>query len=171
MRRALREKLMIYQDGDKITACIDLPIPVLPIDDLDAFFSVATSFGLEPELASGNQVMLRERTARQESVVGKRTSEYAMRIAALQVAAGKPHGKATMTELKNEVAQYVVLTPEDLLPSKTRPNEAMYQQIVGNIVSHRESRNNIFAKGWAIYTGDGIQITDAGRHHLRGLGL
>ena len=47
----------------------------------------------------------------------------------------------------------------------------MYQQIVGNIVSHKGSSNNIFAKGWAIYTGDGIQITDAGREYLRTLGL
>jgi hypothetical protein len=93
-----------------------------------------------------------------------------MRIAALQVAASKLHGKATTTELKNEVHQYVALTTEDLRPSKTRANEAMYQQIVGNIVSHRGSRNNILAKGWAIYTGDGIQITDAGRQHLKTLG-
>ena len=86
------------------------------------------------------------------------------------VAASKPRGKATTTELKNEVDQYVTLTAEDRLPSKTRPNEAMYQQIVGNIVSHRGSRNNNFAKGWALYTGDGIEITDAGRQYLRTLG-
>jgi hypothetical protein len=94
-----------------------------------------------------------------------------MRIAALRVAATKPDGKAKTTELKSEVDQYVVLTPEDLLPSKIRSNEAMYQQIVVNIISHRGSKNSIFAKGWAIYTGDGIQITAAGRQHLRTLDL
>jgi hypothetical protein len=101
----------------------------------------------------------------------KRTSEGAMRIAALQVAASKPHGKATTTELKNEVDRYLNLTSEDLRSSKTRPNETMYEQIVGNVVSHRASKNNIFAKGWARYTGDGIQITEAGRQYLKTLGL
>ena len=94
-----------------------------------------------------------------------------MRIAALQVAASKSQGKATTTEIKNEINQYLSLTLQDLLPSKTRPNEAMYQQIVGNIVSHRASKNNIFAMGWETYTGDGIQITDAGRQYLRTLEL
>jgi hypothetical protein len=93
-----------------------------------------------------------------------------MRSAALQVAASKSQGKATTTEIKNEIHQYLSLTLQDLLPSKTRPNEAMYQQIAGNIVSHRASKNNIFAMGWATYKGDGIQITDVGRQYLRALG-
>jgi hypothetical protein len=94
-----------------------------------------------------------------------------MRLAALRVAASRPDGKATTTQIKNEVHKYVALTAEDRRPSKTRPNEAMYQQIVGNIISHRQSRNNIFARGWATYTGDGIQITDVARQYLRNLGL
>jgi hypothetical protein len=100
-----------------------------------------------------------------------RTTETQMRIATLRVAAGKPQGRATTTELKKEVGRYIALTDDDLLPSKTRPNESMYQQIVGNIVSHRASKNNIFAKGWAIYTGKGIQITDLGLRYLRTLRL
>jgi hypothetical protein len=101
----------------------------------------------------------------------RRTTENEMRIATLLVAAGKPDGRATTTELKKEVGRYIALTDEDLSPSKTRPHESMYQQIVGNIVSHRVSKNNIFAKGWAIYTGDGVQITDLGLQYLRTLGL
>jgi hypothetical protein len=100
-----------------------------------------------------------------------RTPESEMRIAALQVAWSKPNGIATTTQLKEEIGKYVDLTPEDLKQSKTRRNEQMYQQIVGNIISHLDSQNNIFARGLAVYTGDGIQITQAGRDLLRRRGL
>jgi hypothetical protein len=169
MRRALREGLMVRNDGDKITAFIGRSLPAPRREDIFAFFNVARCFGLESGVTFGDP--LRESATKRERVVRNRTSERAMRIAALQVAASKPHGKATTTELKNELDRYIALTAEDLIPSKTRPNEAMYQQIIGNLVSHRRSKNNIFAKGWAIYTGDGIEITDAGRRHLRTLGL
>ncbi len=47
----------------------------------------------------------------------------------------------------------------------------MYQQIVGNIVSHHNSQTNVFARGLAVYTGDGIQITQEGRDFLQRRGL
>jgi hypothetical protein len=100
-----------------------------------------------------------------------RTSEREMRIGALQVAASKPNGRATTTQLKDEMHKYVDLTREDQIVSRTRPNEPMYHQIIGNIVSHQGSGTNIFARGLAIYTGDGIQITDAGHEFLRRRGL
>jgi hypothetical protein len=103
--------------------------------------------------------------------LNNRTSETEMRIAALQVARSKPNGVATTTELKEEVSRFVDLTPQDLVQSKTRRNEAMFQQIVGNIISHDKSRTNIFYKGYAVYTGDGIQITDTGRDFLARRGL
>lgn len=151
VRRALQKELKVRQDGHKIV----IELPLLNLEGLDSFVGRAVGRGLEPELAK----------------VDNRTSENVMRIAALQVAASKPHGRATTTEIKNEINQYVSLTLQDLLPSKTRPNEAMYQQIVGNIVSHRTSRNSIFAMGWATYTGDGIQITKAGLQYLKTLSL
>jgi hypothetical protein len=167
IRRALQEKLRVHQDGNRIIVSVDPPLPPNPFRALDAFFIISSGLGLNPMLASES----RESTTSRERIVGNRTSEDAMRIAALRVAGSRPNGKATTSELKNEVIQYLTLSQEDLLPSKTRPNEAMYQQIVGNIVSHRGSRNNIFVKGWALYTGDGIQITDAGRQYLRTLGV
>lgn len=93
-----------------------------------------------------------------------------MRIAALRLAASKPGGIATTTALKEEIHNYVDLTPEDLKKSSTRPTEPMYHQIVGNIISHHTSQSNIFQRGLAIYTGDGIQITDRGREFLRRMG-
>jgi hypothetical protein len=87
------------------------------------------------------------------------------------VARSKPNGIATTTQLKEEIGKYVTLTPQDLAQSKTRGNEQMYQQIVGNIISHEKSQTNIFARGLAVYTGDGIQITQAGRDFLQKRGL
>jgi hypothetical protein len=110
-----------------------------------------------------------------ENVMGKtrnnRTPESEMRVAALQVARSKPNGIATTTQIKGEIGNYVNLTQEDLVQSPTRRNEQMYQQIVGNIISHHDSQINIFARGLAVYTGDGIQITQAGIDFLQRRGL
>ena len=100
-----------------------------------------------------------------------RTPESEMRIGALEVARSKPNGIATTTELKEEIGKFVNLTPQDLVQSKTRRNEQMFQQIVGNIISHEKSQTNIFAGGLAVYTGDGIQITREGHEYLRKRGL
>ena len=94
-----------------------------------------------------------------------------MRIGALRIAASKPNGRATTTQLKEEMPEYVDLTVQDLASSKTRPNESRYHQIIGNIISHQNSSSNIFERGLAVYTGDGIQITDAGREFLRRRGF
>jgi predicted nucleic acid-binding protein len=102
---------------------------------------------------------------------GNRTTEREMRIGALQVAASKANGRATTTQLKDEIHKYVDLTREDQVVSVTRPNEPIYHQIIGNIISHQSSATNIFSRGLATYTGDGIQITDAGRDYLRRNGL
>jgi hypothetical protein len=175
IRRALQQKMLIREVGNEINVFLGSAFSFLGPEDFNAFADVAAGFGLKATFTIEEVTVMqpRESATRQGRVVRPRTSEDEMRIAALQVAASRPHGKATMTEIKNEVGQYVSLTSEDLLPSETRPNEKMFQQIVGNIVSHRhrQSRNNIFVRGWAIYTGDGIQITDAGRQHLRSLGL
>jgi hypothetical protein len=171
MRLALQEKLSIQQHGNTITANIMPPLPFLPEVDVREFHAAASSFGLASACANDGSDTSSGSRKEKERSLANRTTEDAMRVAALRVAASKPEGKATTTELKHEVSQYLVLTPRDMAPSKTRPNEVMYQQIVGNIVSHRKSRNNIFARGWAIYTGRGIQITDAGREYLRALGL
>jgi hypothetical protein len=95
-----------------------------------------------------------------------------MRIAALQVACSKPNGFATTGEAKAEVHRYVNITPEDQKISKTR-KEPMYYQIVGNVVCHNGSSLSIFRKCYAVRNEeeDGFTITDAGRAHLKNLGL
>lgn len=96
-----------------------------------------------------------------------RTSELMIAIAALRVAANQPSGHITTAQLKKLIPQYVKLTRDDLAPSPTRPNEQVWQQIVGNIISHRDEDDNIIGMGYAEYINSGIQITDKGRAFLK----
>jgi hypothetical protein len=99
-----------------------------------------------------------------------RTSEAEISVAALRIAANRPGGEASTDTLKELMPDYIELTEGDLKQSPTRRNEQMFHQIVGNIVSHRESEGNIIYDGYATYTGNGIKITDKGRAYLRGKG-
>jgi hypothetical protein len=97
-----------------------------------------------------------------------RTGEAEIAVAALRIAAARPSGEVTTTELKAEIPDWIDLTPSDLERSTTRPNELLFHQVVGNIISHRHDMpGNIIYEGYAEYTGDGIRITEAGRLYLR----
>ncbi len=98
-----------------------------------------------------------------------RTSEPEIAIAALMVARDRPEGRVSTSHLKKMIPDYIKLTDEDWEASPTRKGEAMWHQIVGNIISHRTAEGNIIAEGYATYTGRGIEITDAGRAYLQRL--
>jgi hypothetical protein len=81
-----------------------------------------------------------------------------------------PTGTAKTASVKKFVPNYIALTPGDKEPSGTRPNEQMWQQVVGNIVSHRkESPENFINRGLLGYDGGKLSITDVGRAHLKKL--
>jgi len=75
-----------------------------------------------------------------------------------------------MNSLKRLVPDYINLTPEDRAKSPTRPNEAVWEQIVRNIVSHKNTPGNIIAEGFVQHHPSRLIITDAGRTHLKHLG-
>jgi len=100
-----------------------------------------------------------------------RLYEPEARILALQIAASFPNHIATTTEIKERVPRYHNLTHEDHVPSKTRHNEELWQQVVGNIVSHQESSRSIFNMGYAERTRDGIRVLEKGLSMLRKRGL
>lgn len=99
-----------------------------------------------------------------------RTSEQEIAVAVLRICADAPNGEATIAHLKSFIPAYINLTPDDLKQSPTRPNEAMWEQIVRNIVSHRTALGNIIAEGFAEHLTGSIKITDAGRLHLTHMG-
>lgn len=93
------------------------------------------------------------------------------RILALQIAATFPNHQATTEQIKAAIPKCRELSEADLKPSSTRLNEHMWEQIVGNIVSHKDSSRSLFNMGYAVRTRDGIRVTEKGITFLKGKGL
>jgi len=93
------------------------------------------------------------------------------RILALRIAAKFPNHEATTAEIKDAVPEYREFSDADLLPSKSRKGECMWQQIMGNVVSHKNTSVSIFNKGYAERTHDGIRVTEKGIAMLGEKGL
>lgn len=93
------------------------------------------------------------------------------RLIALQIAAKRPGHEATTTQIKDGVGDYWEFTPADLAPSPTRNGERVWQQIVGNVVSHQETNTSLFKRGLAERTEDGLRVTEAGIEFLKSQGL
>ena len=93
------------------------------------------------------------------------------RILALQIAAKLPGHEATTTQIKERIPDYRDLTPADLAPSPTRAGERIWQQIVGNVVSHQNTQTSLFVRGLAVRTRNGIRVTEKGLAFLQGKGL
>lgn len=85
-----------------------------------------------------------------------RTSEHELALAAMKFLQGQPDQSAKTSEVKRNIPSYVTLTADDRAQSDTRDNEELWQQIVGNIVSHRhDSPDNAINRGWISYS-DGV---------------
>ena len=89
------------------------------------------------------------------------------RVLALRIAATFPGRTASTAQIKKLVPKYVTLTNADLTPSESRANEEKWQQIVGNVISHKETSTSIFSRGHAERTTDGIRVTDEGVAYLK----
>lgn len=105
---------------------------------------------------------------------GKKTNklgEPEARLLALQIAAKFPGREATTTQIKDAIPDYRELTPGDLAASPTRAGECVWQQIIGNVVSHQKSSTSLFNRGLAVRTKNGIRVTEKGIEYLKGKGL
>lgn len=100
-----------------------------------------------------------------------RLREPEARDLALRIAAACDHHEASTTWIKDRIVDYVALTPVDLQPSSTRPQEQKWQQIVGNVVSHHQTATSIFSRGYADRTDDGIRVTELGLAYLKKKGF
>jgi hypothetical protein len=106
--------------------------------------------------------------ARQDS---DRLREPEARILALKIAARCPGHTATTEYIKTQVPQYYPLSPVDLRRSSSRKREAIWQQIVGNVVSHHKTLSGLFGMGYAIRTEDGLSVTKHGIDYLNSIGF
>jgi hypothetical protein len=70
-------------------------------------------------------------------------------------------GEATVAQLIQEIPNRVALSAEDLAPSTTRPNEAVWEQQVRNITSHKATPGNAIYEGKLVAIPGGLRL--AGR--------
>lgn len=96
-----------------------------------------------------------------------RTSEGEIAIGALQIMRDAG-GEASATKIKEKLPDYVELTAADKASSQIEPGEALYAQIVDDVVSHCASAGNIIAERYATYDKDlnVLAITNAGQAYL-----
>jgi hypothetical protein len=100
-----------------------------------------------------------------------RLHESEARILVLKIAAQQPGRAASTQFLKKEVPKYIQLSPQDRAQSKSRPREQVWQQIVGNVISHKKVRAGPIAMGFAIDMQGGIKVTRQGMDYLNSIGF
>ena len=70
----------------------------------------------------------------------------------------KTSGQASIQELVNEIPNRVTLSAEDLAPSPTRQNEAVWEQQVRNITSHKKTPGNAIYEGKLVAIPGGLAL-------------
>ena len=88
-----------------------------------------------------------------------RLREKEARLLALKIAAECGGHEATTEHVKKRVPEMVPLTQKDLEQSPSRPREKLWQQIVGNVISHKGTGTSLFSKGLAERTATGLRAT------------
>jgi hypothetical protein len=76
-----------------------------------------------------------------------RVTEDEVAKAAEAVLKNRISGQATIKELVAEIPNHIRLSAEDMKQSDTRPNEAIWEQQVRNITSHKSSPGNAVFEG------------------------
>jgi hypothetical protein len=71
----------------------------------------------------------------------------------------KTSGRASIKELVHEIPKRVSLSSEDLAQSTTRPNEAIWEQQVRNITSHKGSPGNAIFEGKLVAIDGGLALS------------
>lgn len=70
----------------------------------------------------------------------------------------RPTRQATIAELVREIPSHVTLSADDMAPSPTRPNEALWEQQVRNITSHKNSPGNAIHDGRLVAIPGGLKL-------------
>lgn len=74
----------------------------------------------------------------------------------------KTNGQASIQELVKAIPGRVNLSAEDLAPSPTRRNEAIWEQQVRNITSHKASPGNAIYEGKLVAISGGLALPGKG---------
>ena len=100
-----------------------------------------------------------------------RLREGEARILALKIAAQRLNHRASTTFIKSQIPNYTQLSAADRAPSKSRRRESAWQQVIGNVISHKSSPTGPFATGHALRTPDGLSVTRKGVDYLNNMGF
>lgn len=87
-----------------------------------------------------------------------RVTEEEVATAAEEVLIASANGRATIKELIEEIPKYLKFSAEDLAPSSTRPGEALWEQQVRNITSHKASPGNAIYEGRLVAIPGGLAL-------------
>ena len=91
------------------------------------------------------------------------TTERQLSEVILDILVTRPNGEASIADLIHEIPKRITLSQADFAPSPTRPNEAVWEQRVRNITSHKSVSTNFIRLGYLERTDGGLKITTLGR--------
>ena len=94
------------------------------------------------------------------------TDEHEISLAVLRYLNQLHGGGASVSQIKRQLPNHINLTDADREQSGSR-NEERWVQRMGNIVSHRNTPDNIINDGLVTYRRNWLAITDAGRNYLK----
>lgn len=95
-----------------------------------------------------------------------RSTESEIATAVARYLATLPAGEASIQRIRKNIPAFAALTAADQEPSETRQGEEMWEQLVRNIVSHRNSEGNFVQRGILAWRPRRLALTDAGRQWL-----
>lgn len=167
----MRFDLRHYQRHPKYTVTLYLPTFIATAEEIYACIDYAIEGLAVPHTAVAWHRRMDFEFGKLERRGDDRLREAEARVLALKIAATLPGRAGSTEQIKELVPRFTELSPADLRPSVTRKNEQRWQQIVGNVISHRESKNGPFVKGYARRTADGLEVTRVGMDYLKSIGF
>lgn len=100
-----------------------------------------------------------------------RLREPEARNLVLKIAATRPNNEATTEEILRLIPEFTSLTDSDRTPAPARAPEERWQQIVRNVISHRNTPKGPFQRGYARRVGNRVVVTDRGLDYLKSIGF
>jgi hypothetical protein len=100
-----------------------------------------------------------------------RVTEHDVAHAACLVLAPRIDREGSIQSLKKGIPDHLKLSAADLAGSKTRRNEAMWEQQIRNITSHHKSPGNFIYEGFLERIKGGLRLTETGYLRLKHKGL
>jgi hypothetical protein len=164
--------LRVYRGHPELTVTLYLPDEVTDEARISEIIDlVIRELVLPPPAVAWRRGQTFDMTKQLERRPDDRLHEPEARGLALKIAAQQPGRAASTQFLKKEFPKYIELSAADRAQSKSRANEAVWTQVVGNVISHQKTQEGPFAKGYARRTADGLSVTQRGINYLNSMGF